>query len=377
MGFRATFVSAALAVITVPLFSGVHLTDGLNAQERRGTILGIVRDSAGHGVAGATIEVVRSEQRATTDAAGRFRLSGIAPGEVELHVRRLGFYPAAARVMLTAGAQPEVDVTLSPAPTRLVPVEVVEARKEVYDSRLAGFNDRKTKGVGHFVTRDRLEKLHSNRFMDVMREVPGVRVKLVRGGGRSLLLRGATCDPLVFIDGSPASAGVVDLDMIDLSTVEGIEIYAGLASIPAEFVSARGNERCGVIAVWSRPYRSRVNKQSTAGRSAQLEATLASLSVYTADQVDIPASLIPGSAAVHYPDSLMQEGVPGRVVVELVVNTDGSLDGESVRLVSSTHPLFTDAVQSALSAARFHAALIKARPVRQLLQLPFVFAPKS
>lgn len=198
-------------------------------------------------------------------------------------------------------------------------------------------------------------------------------MRTIRGGGTTINLRGASCPPLVFVDGFPASAGVVDLDMFDLATVEGIEVYSGMATVPPEFVTGRGQERCGVVAIWSRPYRPKPRARVAATRSAELERLVASMSVYTIDQVDTPASLIAGTATPEYPDSLRIEGVPGQVVVQLIVNVDGTLDGESLNLVSSTHPLFTGSVQQALATAKFRPATLNARVVRQVLQLPFVF----
>jgi protein TonB len=97
------------------------------------------------------------------------------------------------------------------------------------------------------------------------------------------------------------------------------------------------------------------------------------MSIFTVDQVDTPASLIAGSAAPEYPDSLWRQGIAGKVVIELVVNGDGNLDPGSVNLVSSTDQLFTEAVQSSLATAKFKPATLRSRPVRQILQVPFVF----
>jgi len=69
---------------------------------------------------------------------------------------------------------------------------------------------------------------------------------------------------MFYLDGFPATSGPMDLDMIDLSGVEGIEVYAGMTSIPAEFMGVVGGEQCGVIAVWSRPTRPR--RRDHAGR---------------------------------------------------------------------------------------------------------------
>ena len=365
---RTLGVSAALSIA----FAG-----DVGAQSSRGVIKGVVRDSLGAIVGYAEISLVGSETRFVADAAGRFRLSGVPFGEVELRVRRLGYRPSISQIVFLPGTEPDIELRIAAVPDYLPNVEVREQR-EVYDSRLSGFKERSSKGVGHFVKRERLERLHSYRFTDVLREIPSVRMRTIRGGGTTIALRGSSCPPLVFVDGSPASAGVVDLDMFDLATVEGIEVYSGMASIPAEFVTGRGLERCGVVAIWSRPYRPKPRTTVAAGkRSPGLDSLVSSMTVYTVDEVDTPAALIPGTASPDYPDSLRLAGVPGRVVIELVVNAEGNLDGGSVTLISSTHPLFTGAVQQALAGAKFRVAMLKARPVRQILRLPFVFRMDS
>ncbi|HEX2721287.1 MAG TPA: TonB family protein [Gemmatimonadaceae bacterium] len=372
-----TGVSSALHKI-LPALATLLIAGGLaapraDAQALRGVVKGVVRDSVGAPVGYVEVSVVGSENRTLTDSTGRFHLSDVAFGKVELRARRLGYIPSVSTIVFPAGSTADVELRLSPAPDYLPVVEVHEPR-QVFDARLSGFKERSSKGVGHFITRDKLEHLQSYRFIDVMRSVPGVRMRTLRGGGSTITLRGASCPPLVFVDGFAASAGVVDLDMFDLSTVEGIEIYSGLASIPPQFVTGRGGERCGVVAIWSRPYRPKARPAVAANsRSRELDSLVSSMSVFTLDQVDTPAALVPGTASPVYPDSLRQEGVPGRVVVELVVNVDGTLDSESVILVSSTHPLFTNAVQQALATAKFRVATLRSRPVRQLLQLPFVF----
>ena len=340
--------------------------------QSRGAINGTVRDSAG-AVAFAEVSVAGSDATVVTDENGRFRFTGVPFGTVELKARRLGYTPATQLVQFSKGTEPVVEILMSAAPGYLPAVEVREPR-QVFESRLRGFKERSTKGVGHFITRERLEKVSSYRFSDIIREVPGVRLRTLRGGGSNVTLRGANCAPLVFVDGFPASAGVVDLDMFDLGMVEGIEVYSGLASIPAEFVTGRGIERCGVIAIWSKPFRPKPKKiVQQAARSPALDSIVSEMSIFTVDQVDTPASLIAGSAVPQYPDSLRREGVDGRVVVELVVNTDGNLDTASVNLVSSTHQLFTEAVQQSLATAKFRVATVRSRPVRQVLQVPFVF----
>lgn len=189
-------------------------------------------------------------------------------------------------------------------------------------------------------------------------------------------LRGARCAPLFFMDGFPATSGTMDLDMIDLSGVEGIEVYSGM-SIPPEFMVVSGSENCGVIAVWSRPFRPKARAKSQVSRT-DLERLVSEHTVYTADQVSEPAAWLGGgSGPPVYPDSLWTAHVAGRVVAEFIVGQDGRIEPGTLTIASTTHPYFASAVRSALDGAVFRQAVLNGNPVRQLVQLPFVFSPSS
>jgi hypothetical protein len=338
-----------------------------------GNIRGVVRDSLGGLVSSAHVAIRGTTSATTSDSIGAFRLSGVTPGDAVLEVRRLGYRPAIAAVRIAAGSEIEVDVRLAPVPEQLAPVEI-RRRAEVYDSRLAGFNMRKSKHVGYFVTREKLDRMSSARFVDAIRDLPGVSMRTLRGGVVTVSLRGAHCAPMFYIDGFPAISGPMDLDMIDLSGVEGIEVYAGMSSIPAEFMSVVGGESCGVIAVWSRPTKPR--RRITQEGQADLAKLVESRAVYTSNQVDDPAELTGGSAMPVYPDSLWRLRVAGRVVAEFVVDSDGLIESGSLRIVTATDPAFASAVTASLGDAKFRAALLGGKAVRQIVELPFVFSPQ-
>jgi Carboxypeptidase regulatory-like domain/TonB-dependent Receptor Plug Domain/Gram-negative bacterial TonB protein C-terminal len=362
-GVFAPLCALVLSAILVP---------GFTAAQSSGALRGVVRDSLGGVVSNAHVAIDGSTSQTMTDANGAFRFSRLPSGEALVKVRRLGYLPVSAPVTIATGTEAHVEVKLSPLAERLPPVEV-RRRAEVYDSRLAGFNERKGKHVGHFVTRERLDQMSSGRFIDALREMPGVEMRTLRGGVVTVALRGARCPPVVFIDGFPASAGVMDLDMIDLSGVEGIEVYYGMASIPPEFQSVQGGQSCGVIAIWSRPFRPRARRQEPVSR-AELEKLIAEQKVYTADEVDQPAVLALGAiAAPAYPDSLWEAGVSGRVVAEFVVDDKGDIEPGTLTIASATHPYFASAVRSALDGAVFRAARLAGKSVRQLVDLPFRF----
>lgn len=340
------------------------------AQEPQGSIAGVVLDSLGGPLSGALVSVQGTTIRAITDDAGSFRLNRVRAGELTLLVRRLGYKPESPTVRVNASGEARMEVRLAALAIRLPTVEV-RRQVEVYDSRLAGFNARREKHVGHFVTREELDRMRSARFVDALRQIPGVQMRPLRGGGTTIALRGSRCPPLVFIDGFPADAGTMDLDMLDLASVEGIEVYSGVATVPPEFMGARGTHACGVVAVWSRATRKRRPRQDA--ESVNLEQLLASQAVYTSDQVEDAARV--SQVTPQYPDSLWRAGVSGRVVAEFIVDTTGAIEPGSLRIVSATHPYFAGAVKAALDEGSFRSAFLRGKPVRQIVQLPFVFDP--
>ena len=345
--------------------------NGLVAQA---PVVGTVRDVAGTPVASVDVRVEGTAYAALTDAKGSFSLRGILPGSHRLIVRRLGFRPTAIDVLVESGHTAQVEIQIDPNPQQLTPVTVA-ARPEAFDARLDGFLERSQSKAGHFIRRERLQRLTSHRFSEILREVPGVKLGTVGRGAspqRTVRLRGANCPPSVFIDGFPAGAGEFDIDDIEPSTIEGVEIYHGLATIPAQFLGARGGERCGVIAFWSRPYTA---KTPPRGRITTIQEILAANGAFTADKVDIIAVLRPGTPPVLYPDSLWGAGVSGRVLAEFVVDTLGTIENGTIGIVSSSHPDFSRAVLDALAGTPFKPAIRNGRPVRQVVQLPFVFEP--
>jgi hypothetical protein len=363
----AKTASRALRILVIP---GM-----LAAQDNQGTITGTVLDSAGAALSDAQVMVAVPSIHAITDASGSFTLLQTPSGKVDVYVRRLGFRPESTEVLVQSGAIARTTLRLMPLPVRLATVEVVR-KSEPYDSRLAGFKARMQRSAGRFVTRDQLDQMSSARFVDALRSLPGVQLRALGGGGTTIVLRGSRCPALVFIDGFPADAGVMDLDMIDLSGVEGIEIYSGAATVPSEFMAARETHGCGVIAIWSRPTRPRKRQLGELGE-VDLEKLLSAKAIFTPDQVDNPATILQGSATATYPDSLWKAGVGGRVVSEFIVGVDSLIEPGSVRIVSATDPSFIPSVRRALTEASFRAAIREGRSVRQIVQLPFVFLPNG
>jgi len=94
-------------------------------------------------------------------------------------------------------------------------------------------------------------------------------------------------------------------------------------------------------------------------------------------QVSTPATMKPGTAGPAYPPELRVASVEGAVLAQFVVNSDGSIDTGTFKVLKSDHPLLTEAVRAHLSAMPFLPAEMNGAKVRQLVQLPFEFSLKD
>ena len=71
---------------------------------------------------------------------------------------------------------------------------------------------------------------------------------------------------------------------------------------------------------------------------------------------------------------LRQAGVEGEVLAQFVVDTTGSAENGSLKILKSSHDLFVQSVKNALPHMRFIPAEVGGRKVKQLVQQPFTFS---
>jgi TonB family protein len=96
-------------------------------------------------------------------------------------------------------------------------------------------------------------------------------------------------------------------------------------------------------------------------------------SVFTMLEVDRMVERYEFSAAPIYPPRLSALGKEGHVRATFVVDTTGSVDTASVRVLESDDPQFTESVLTALGGMRFRPATRGGRAVRQLVEQRFNF----
>lgn len=343
------------------------------AAQGTGAIVGTVTAETGLALSGADVGIVGTKLSAVTDERGGFRLSGVTPGSFEVRARRLGFRPESTRIGVHDGGTSSVELKLPVVAEDLQPV-LVRGKKMQYTGRLAGYYERlERRSSGAFVTRDQIDREDPRTLTQLLQRVPGVSLQRLRAGSVGVRMRDRTCVPLVWLDGTALPMGEVDLDGIQPKSLEGIEIYLGSTTAPFQYSWTRNSAACGTLLLWTRGIDTEA-PHSTFSSPGELEALVASLSVFTADQVDKVAALDSTSPLlIPYPQALFAAHVRGTVLAEFVVDAEGKVEGDTFGVISSTNPLFTAAVRNTISKAVFTPALRGGKPVRQLVHQPFEF----
>jgi hypothetical protein len=168
-------------------------------------------------------------------------------------VRRLGFAPARAPITVSAGDIDSVHVTLRAIAQPLPQITVEDAHDSLSRKMLADFWTRRSRGFGRFLTRDEIADKRATQLVDVVRNVPGVRILMARGRP-DIRFRGAgmgsprDCPPQYWLDGIPLQYGVAD--EFTAENIEAIELYSGPATTPPQFNTR--TPTCGTVVVWSR-----------------------------------------------------------------------------------------------------------------------------
>ena len=109
------------------------------------------------------------------------------------------------------------------------------------------------------------------------------------------------------------------------------------------------------------------------GDSANPSGTPGDGSPMWAEDLAQPARPLGTMRTPRYPDPLRTSRLEGIVIVTYVVDTLGRVEPASFKAREATHPLFEQAVRTAVMQQRFRAAEWNGRRVRQLVEQQFVF----
>jgi TonB family protein len=114
-----------------------------------------------------------------------------------------------------------------------------------------------------------------------------------------------------------------------------------------------------------------------AGPTDGQQATKAANNPLFEFQAKPSAKQAPGNSPPVYPNQLRAAGIGGVVLAKFVVDTSGRVDMRTFEIIKSDHDLFTNSVRQSLPDMRFVPAELGGRRVKQLVQMPFIFALSS
>lgn len=202
------------------------------AQQTSGNINGEIRSlNSQEPLAYANYSLEGLSQRGLSDAEGRFRIFSVPAGEVRLIVSYLGYQRDTIVVQVQPGRTTDVVVQLEEV---AFSTEEVVISAQLDGQRAAIQRQINADGIVNVVSRDKIQELPDQNAAEAVGRISGVSVQRDGGEATKVVVRGLSPKyTSVTINGEriPATdAGdrSVDLSMISIDAVGGIEVYKAL-----------------------------------------------------------------------------------------------------------------------------------------------------
>lgn len=253
MTFRSTILVAVSAAALGPLgVSGQDVPrDSIPDGEEAVLLQGRVTDLLTHRpLAGATIIVTDLDGRrvvweGASGSDGFFVGPRLGPSLYQVRAEALGYASVDHILPLSGYGRADLQVELGPEALELEPLVVVTRQRTRLET--AGFYERRQRGFGHSLNRAEIEARNPTFVTDLVRMMPGVTVSPgIMGGGGVLRMRGG-CVPDVIMDGVRMAQPVRLDDVLQVSDLEGIEVYSP-GSSPLQY----SHSNCGTVLAWTR-----------------------------------------------------------------------------------------------------------------------------
>ncbi len=240
------------AAVAAPCFAVAPL--GAQAIRGRVTELG-----SGAGVPAAEVAVFRDGlpvANARTDSTGFFFVEISEIGAYQMLARRVGFFGGVvAEVKLATRDTFELLVRMERIVQTLQTLKVEGARAGIDFTR--GFDERRSKGIGTFLSRQQIERKGFQRAPELVYGLPGYQLMpdATERFGQPISVIVSTrasglgaCTPALFVDGFPVDPESLYRDYSS-NDIESIEAYQS-SQVPARF--SMGRSLCGVVLFWTR-----------------------------------------------------------------------------------------------------------------------------
>ncbi len=198
-----------------------------DAQERNGSIAGLVTDSARAILQGARVELQPAAPPTVSNNQGEFAIAGLLPGKYTLTISYVGLAPFSKEVTVTGGQITRVNAELEVASTS---ESVTVSAERVHGEAEAINRERTAENILQVLPAEVITSLPNANVADAIGRLPSVTLERDEGEGKYVQIRGT--EPRysnVTIDGvnvpSPQSdVRQIKLDVIGSDLVESVEI---------------------------------------------------------------------------------------------------------------------------------------------------------
>lgn len=139
-----------------------------------GTLVGVIRDSRGNYLNGASVRIEQTGRDVSTDSQGRFRITNLESGTYQITVRYLGYNPQTIDTNLGTTAGARLSVAMEPvAADRMEIVNVYGTR----GSQKRGLNaQRVSENIKTVLSSDYLGRFPDNNVAEAMQRMSGAAI---------------------------------------------------------------------------------------------------------------------------------------------------------------------------------------------------------
>ena len=192
------------------------------------SITGIISDAhTGHILPDAEIVIQDTNLGASSGFNGKYKLTGLQPGEYTIIVSHIGYVSMTKLIKITENKDSEIDFKLTPKPLDIEAI-FIEADRPF------------SSASSHSVRKFDMQIRPNSSAQDMLKMAPGLFIAQHAGGGKAeqIFLRGFDADHgtdvAIDVDGIPVNMvshghgqGYADLHFLIPEIVENIEVYKG------------------------------------------------------------------------------------------------------------------------------------------------------
>src|SRR5258707_11260375 len=222
-----------LLFVPVILLVNLFCMNAARAQEARGVISGVVKDSNGGVLVGARVEIQPTGKSAVSDDQGQFSIPDVTPGQYTLTVSYVGFAPFSSSVTVAQGQVATTEVSMKVASESdqvIVSAERLQGETEAINI------ERTADDIVQVLPLKVIQSLPNTNIADAVGRLPSVTLERDEGEGKYVQIRGT--EPRlsnmtingVNIPSPESNVRNIKLDVIPAALVDRIEVYKTLSA---------------------------------------------------------------------------------------------------------------------------------------------------